>query len=84
MQVASIVGAGLIGRAWAHVFARAGWQVRVLDPSREQRDTAAESIARSLHDLAAHGLVSDPAGAARRTARARRPRCATTCCSAFS
>ena len=66
MQVASIVGAGLIGRAWAHVFARAGWQVRVWDPSREQRDAAAEAIARSLHDLAAHGLVADPAGAAKR------------------
>ena len=66
MQVASIVGAGLIGRAWAHVFARAGWQVRVWDPSREQRDGAAQSIARSLHDLAAHGLVADPAAAAKR------------------
>jgi L-gulonate 3-dehydrogenase len=66
MPVAAIVGAGLIGRAWAHVFARAGWQVRVWDPAREQRDTAAQSIARSLHDLAAHGLVADPAGAAKR------------------
>ena len=68
MQVAGIVGAGLIGRAWAHVFARAGWQVRVWDPVPRQRDAAAEAIARSLHELAAHGLVADPAGAARRVA----------------
>ena len=66
MQVASIIGAGLIGRAWAHVFARAGWQARVWDPVAAQRDSAAESIARSLHDLAAHGLVADPAAAAKR------------------
>ena len=30
-QVA-IVGAGLIGRAWAAIFARAGWNVRLTDP----------------------------------------------------
>jgi len=66
MAVAGIVGAGLIGRAWAHVFARAGWQVRVWDPSPQSRDTAAASIAQSLHDLARHGLVTDPDVAARR------------------
>ena len=38
---AAIVGAGLIGRAWANVFARAGWQVSVWDPSPAQRDVAA-------------------------------------------
>ena len=68
MHVAGIVGAGLIGRAWAHVFARAGWHVRVWDPMPRQRDAAAESIARSLHELAAYGLVADPAAAARRVA----------------
>lgn len=66
MPVAAIVGAGLIGRAWAHVFARAGWHVRVWDPAPAQRDSAASSIARSLRDLATHGLVADPAGAAKR------------------
>ncbi len=28
----AIVGAGLIGRAWAAIFARAGWNVRLTDP----------------------------------------------------
>ena len=65
---AGIVGAGLIGRAWAHVFARAGWNVRVWDPDAGQRAAAAKLIGESLHELAAHGLVSDPAGAAKRVA----------------
>jgi len=66
MATAAIVGAGLIGRAWANVFARAGWDVRVWDPSASQRDAAAALIDRSLHELARHGLVKDAAGAARR------------------
>src|ERR1700716_450116 len=66
MAIAAIVGAGLIGRAWAHVFARAGWEVRVWDPEGRQREAAAGLIERSLHDLAGHGLVSDPDGAAKR------------------
>ena len=31
MRKVGLVGVGLIGRAWANVFARAGWQVRVWD-----------------------------------------------------
>ena len=30
-RTAAIIGAGLIGRAWAMVFARAGWRVRLYD-----------------------------------------------------
>jgi L-gulonate 3-dehydrogenase len=63
---AGIVGAGLIGRAWAHVFARAGWNVRVWDPDVKQRAAAARLIGESLQDLAAQGLVDDPVAAARR------------------
>ena len=33
MPTAAIVGAGLIGRSWAIVFARAGWAVRLADPA---------------------------------------------------
>ena len=65
-RIAGIVGAGLIGRSWANIFARAGWQVLVWDPSSEQRAAAKEQITRSLHDLAQHGLVDDPAAAAAR------------------
>jgi 3-hydroxyacyl-CoA dehydrogenase len=28
----TLVGIGLIGRAWAAIFARAGWNVRLTDP----------------------------------------------------
>ncbi len=63
---AAIVGAGLIGRSWAHVFARAGWQVRVWDPNDAQRGAAHAQIAQSLHELQAHGLVDDAAAAAQR------------------
>ncbi len=66
MTNAAIVGAGLIGRAWANVFARAGWTVRVWDPDTSQRAGAARLIEQSLHELAAHGLVSDPGSAAKR------------------
>jgi L-gulonate 3-dehydrogenase len=65
-QRVAIVGAGLIGRAWANVFARAGWQVAMWDPDPAQRETAAGLVAQSLHDLAAHGLVADPEAAAKR------------------
>jgi 3-hydroxyacyl-CoA dehydrogenase len=60
MANAGIVGAGLIGRAWANVFARAGWTVRVWDPDAGQRANAAKLIGQSLHELATHQLVSDP------------------------
>src|SRR5690349_16312880 len=63
---AAIIGAGLIGRAWANVFARAGWNVRVWDPDAAQRSHAARLIEQSLHELAGHGLVKEPAAAAKR------------------
>ena len=65
-QTVAIIGAGLIGRSWANVFARAGWQVRVWDPVPAQRASAKDQIARSLHDLARHGLVDDPDAATHR------------------
>jgi len=44
-QVAAIVGAGLIGRAWAMVFARAGWHVRLFDSAPAQLESAHGLIA---------------------------------------
>jgi L-gulonate 3-dehydrogenase len=64
MSTVAIIGAGLIGRSRANVFARAGWLVRVWDPIESQRATAAEPITRSLFELERHGLVKDPAVAA--------------------
>ena len=62
----AIVGAGLIGRAWAAIFARAGWNVRLTDPHRETLAAAPELIRNELHALARHGLAADPEGAAAR------------------
>ena len=45
MQRVAIVGAGLIGRSWANVFARAGWKVRVWDPRRRNARRRAALIA---------------------------------------
>ena len=45
MTTAAMVGAGLIGRSWAMVFARAGWRVRLYDSVASQLDAAREHIA---------------------------------------
>src|SRR6188768_2629362 len=66
MKKAGIVGAGLIGRAWTQVFARAGWEVAVWDPDPQSREVAHGLVERALHESAAHGLVDDPAAAAKR------------------
>ncbi|GEO13247.1 3-hydroxyacyl-CoA dehydrogenase [Microvirga aerophila] len=66
MPSVAIVGAGLIGRSWAIVFARAGWQVRVTDPEPRTLENASRLIREGLEDLAAHGLLTDPALAAGR------------------
>ena len=62
----AVVGAGLIGRAWAVVFARAGWAVRLSDPHGPTLDAAPGLIRDELDALHAHGLADDPAGAAAR------------------
>jgi len=62
-QIAAIIGAGLIGRAWAMVFARAGWHVRLYDNEPGQLDAARGHIATSLDEQQAAGLVHDAAGA---------------------
>lgn len=59
----AVIGAGLIGRAWAMVFARAGWRVRLTDREASQLDSAAEFIAASLGEQARFGLVANPAEA---------------------
>ncbi len=61
MPSVAIVGAGLIGRSWAIVFARAGWQVRVTDPEPRTLENASRLIREGLEELATHGLLADPA-----------------------
>jgi L-gulonate 3-dehydrogenase len=71
MPSVAIVGTGLIGRSWAVLFARSGWDVRLSDPNPEVVESAPRLIREALHDLAAHGLVENPAGAAERVRTAR-------------
>lgn len=66
MPKVAIIGTGLIGRSWAIVFAAAGWQVRLADSSAAALKAAPKPIADGLAELATHGLVHDPAGAAAR------------------
>jgi 3-hydroxyacyl-CoA dehydrogenase len=68
MASVAIIGAGLIGRSWAIVFARAGWQVRVTDPEPRALENASRLIREGLEELAVHGLVTDPTLAAERVA----------------
>jgi 3-hydroxyacyl-CoA dehydrogenase len=62
----AIVGAGLIGRAWAAIFARAGWNVRLTDPLGPALDAAPGLIREELNALERHGLADDLEGAAAR------------------
>jgi 3-hydroxyacyl-CoA dehydrogenase len=64
MPTVGLVGVGLIGRAWANVFSRAGWKVRLWDPDPAALARAPGLIAQSLHDVARHGLTKDPVAAA--------------------
>src|SRR5262245_55118081 len=70
MPTVGLVGVGLIGRAWANVFSRAGWDVRLWDPDTAALARAPALIAQALEDVARHGLAKDPAAATRRIAPA--------------
>jgi len=66
MPTAAMIGAGLIGRSWAMVFARAGWDVKITDTSAEARKAAPMLLQDALADQARHRLAKDPKAAARR------------------
>lgn len=55
----AIIGSGLIGQAWAIVFARAGCEVRLWDGDAAARDRAVELIARQARELQAQQLLDD-------------------------
>jgi ABC-type branched-subunit amino acid transport system ATPase component len=67
-RIAAIIGGGLIGRAWAMVFARAGWRVRLYDNAPAQLELARSHISASLDEQQAAGLVDD----AKASGRSRR------------
>ena len=71
MPKIAIIGAGLIGRSWANVFARAGWDVALTDADAATLQAAPALIRAGLDDLASHGLVADAAAAAGRVRLAR-------------
>ena len=60
MSKITVVGAGLVGRGWAIVFARGGHTVRLFDVTTEKIADALCAIEKNLADLASHGLVSKP------------------------
>ena len=66
-STAAMIGAGLIGRSWAMVFARAGWRVRAL----RQRCCAARRGARAhrRRDLPSSRRTDSPTMPRRRAAR---------------
>ncbi|KUG61473.1 3-hydroxyacyl-CoA dehydrogenase [Kocuria rosea subsp. polaris] len=57
----AVVGAGSIGVAFALVFARAGFAVRLQDPDRRRLEQAPEEIRSRLEALLEHGLLQEPA-----------------------
>lgn len=54
-----IIGAGLIGRAWAILFARAGWQVQITDNNPKVADDLAQLLAKDCAILVDHGLCKN-------------------------
>jgi L-gulonate 3-dehydrogenase len=67
----AIIGSGLIGRAWAMVFARAGWEAAMYDAVDGAADKALALVTEGLDELAKHGLVTDPKGSAARVRAAK-------------
>jgi L-gulonate 3-dehydrogenase len=59
MTNVAVIGAGLIGRAWSIVFARAGFEVRLWDQFPLQVTQAMAFIGDRLPELRAAGLLAD-------------------------
>jgi L-gulonate 3-dehydrogenase len=60
----AIVGCGLVGRAWAIVFARAGYETRLWDERPEASEAARAFAAGMLAELEGRGLIGCRAGEA--------------------
>lgn len=61
-ETVAIVGAGLIGRSWAALFARAGLTVRVWDASPDVLTRFGAEVAALCDTLTAEGLLDDRGG----------------------
>lgn len=60
MERIALIGGGLIGQAWAIVFARAGHEVMMYDASPVTIEQAQINIASRLDDLTRFKLIDDP------------------------
>ena len=65
MTKVAIIGAGLIGRAWSIVFARAGFDVALWDPVPQAIAAAQDFIAERLPELREAGLLDGEPAAVR-------------------
>ena len=63
MTQVAVIGAGLIGRAWSIVFARAGFGVALWDPAAPALEAALGFIRERLPELRESGLLADEPGA---------------------
>ncbi len=63
MEKIAVVGAGMVGRAWAIVFARAGRAVALYDTDANALENALVLIAGAANDLHREGLVDEDAQA---------------------
>ena len=61
MEKVAIIGSGLIGRAWAMVFARAGHPVKLYDAAPGAAEKALALINEGLEELHEFGLISESA-----------------------
>lgn len=55
----AVIGAGLIGRAWSIVFARAGYRVDLWDAVPQALQGCRQLLQDNLADLASHGLIDE-------------------------
>ena len=55
----AVIGSGLIGRAWAISFARAGYAVEMTDIDPDNLNQSVQTLKGSLSDLAKHDLLND-------------------------
>ena len=62
MEKVAIIGTGLIGRAWAMVFARAGHPVKLYDAAPGAAEKALTLIGEGLRELQEFGLIKESAG----------------------
>ena len=71
MEKIAIIGSGLIGRAWAMVFARAGHRVKMYDNAPGAVDKALGLVEEGLGELKSAGLIDEaPAAVVKRVSAA--------------